>query len=211
MLKLYGYERSPATFRVRIVLGLKGIACEQVAVDLPRDEQRGKAYRRINPQGLVPYLEEGEWGVGQSLAIMEYLDETYPAYPLLPSSPEERALTRQIVNMLACDLHPLASERVQAYLTQHFSLRDPQCDAWYQHWVEETFTALEKVLGSCSGLFCVGDEVTLADCVLIPEIYMARRNGVDLTHYSTLLRIFDHCMGLHAFADATPASSAARV
>lgn len=206
MLKLYGYWRSSATFRVRIVLGLKGITYEQVAVNLRGGEQKEKAYRRLNPQGLVPFLVDGEWGIGQSVAIMEYLDETYPAYPLLPSSPQDRARVRQIVDMIACDVHPLNNLRVLNYLESEFGVREAQRESWYHHWIRETFWALEQLLASSSGVYCVGNEVTLADCMLVPQVYNARRYNMDLSDYPTLCRIHDRCMALQAFADAAPES-----
>ncbi|KUE81629.1 maleylacetoacetate isomerase [Aeromonas schubertii] len=204
MLKLYGYWRSSASFRVRIVLGLKGIVYEQIPVNLRSGEQGEKSYRRLNPQGLVPFLVDGEWGLGQSVAIMEYLDETYPAYPLLPSSPQERARVRQIVGMIACDVHPLNNLRVLNYLESEFGVRQQQQETWYLHWIRETFRALEQMLSACSGIYCVGDEVTLADCMLVPQIYNARRYNMDISVFPNIQRIHDNCMALQAFADAAP-------
>ncbi len=144
MLQLFGYWRSSASFRVRLVLQLKGLGYEQHPVNLRQGEQKEKAYRRVNPQGLVPFLIDGDVQLGQSVAIMEYLDETYPAYPLMPSAPEERARVRQIVNMIACDTHPLNNLRVLNYLEQELGQSKTARDAWYRHWIDETFTALER-------------------------------------------------------------------
>jgi len=174
MLQLFGYWRSSASFRVRLVLQLKGLDYEQHPVNLRQGEQKEKAYRRVNPQGLVPFLVDDDVHLGQSVAIMEYLDETYPAYPLMPSAPIERARVRQIVNMIACDTHPLNNLRVLHYLEQELGQSKMARDAWYRHWIDETFTALEQLLMTTAGIYCVGNEVTLADCMLVPQVYNAR-------------------------------------
>ena len=153
MLQLFGYWRSSASFRVRLVLQLKGLGYEQHPVNLRQGEQKEKAYRRVNPQGLVPFLIDGDVQLGQSVAIMEYLDETYPAYPLMPSAPEERARVRQIVNMIACDTHPLNNLRVLNYLEQELGQSKTARDAWYRHWIDETFTALEQLLMTTAGVY----------------------------------------------------------
>ncbi|MGL4714502.1 MAG: maleylacetoacetate isomerase [Aeromonas sp.] len=206
MLQLFGYWRSSASFRVRIVLQLKGLTYEQHPVNLRQGEQREKAYRRVNPQGLVPFLVDGDVQIAQSVAIMEYLDETYPAYALMPSAPEARARVRQIVNMIACDTHPLNNLRVLNYLEEHFRASKVQERAWYHHWVDETFTALESLLMTSAGLYCVGNEVTLADCMLVPQVYNARRYEMPLDDYPTICRIVANCEQLQAFIKAAPAN-----
>ena len=206
MLQLFGYWRSSASFRVRLVLQLKGLGYEQHPVNLRQGEQKEKAYRRVNPQGLVPFLIDGDVQLGQSVAIMEYLDETYPAYPLMPSAPEERARVRQIVNMIACDTHPLNNLRVLNYLEQELGQSKTARDAWYRHWIDETFTALEQLLMTTAGVYCVGNEVTLADCMLVPQVYNAHRLNMTLDDYPTIARIVANCEQLQAFVKAAPAN-----
>ena len=206
MLQLFGYWRSSASFRVRLVLQLTGLGYEQHPVNLRQGEQKEKAYRRVNPQGLVPFLIDGDVQLGQSVAIMEYLDETYPAYPLMPSAPEERARVRQIVNMIACDTHPLNNLRVLNYLEQELGQSKTARDAWYRHWIDETFTALEQLLMTTAGVYCVGNEVTLADCMLVPQVYNARRFNMTLDDYPTIARIVANCEQLQAFIKAAPAN-----
>ena len=206
MLQLFGYWRSSASFRVRIVLQLKGLAYEQHPINLRQGEQREKAYRRLNPQGLVPFLVDGDLQIGQSVAIMEYLDETYPAYSLMPSAPEARARVRQIVNMIACDIHPLNNLRVLNYLEEQVRASKAQQADWYRHWIDETFTALEQLLMTTAGVYCVGNEVTLADCMLVPQVYNARRFDMTLDDYPTIARIVANCEQLQAFIKAAPAN-----
>ena len=206
MLQLFGYWRSSASFRVRLVLQLKGLGYAQHPVNLRQGEQKEKAYRRVNPQGLVPFLIDGDGQLGQSVAIMEYLDETYPAYPLMPSAHEERARVRQIVNMIACDTHPLNNLRVLNYLEQELGQSKTARDAWYRHWIDETFTALEQLLMTTAGVYCVGNEVTLADCMLVPQVYNARRFNMTLDDYPTIARIVANCEQLQAFIKAAPAN-----
>ena len=204
MLQLFGYWRSSASFRVRLVLQLKGLGYEQHPVNLRQGEQKEKAYRRVNPQGLVPFLIDGDVQLSQSVAIMEYLDETYPAYPLMPSAAQERARVRQIVNMIACDTHPLNNLRVLNYLEQELGQSKTARDAWYRHWIDETFTALEQLLMTTAGVYCVGNEVTLADCMLVPQVYNARRFNMTLDDYPTIARIVANCEQLQAFVKAAP-------
>ncbi|MFM4995741.1 maleylacetoacetate isomerase [Aeromonas sanarellii] len=206
MLQLFGYWRSSASYRVRIVMQLKGLDYEQHPINLRQGELREKAYRRINPQGLVPFLVDGEVQVGQSVAIMEYLDETYPAHPLMPSAPEERARVRQIVNMIACDIHPLNNLRVLNYLEEVFRVGKEQEASWYRHWIDETFSALEQLLMTTAGVYSVGNEVTLADCMLVPQVYNARRFNMTLDDYPTINRIVANCEQLQAFIKAAPAN-----
>ena len=185
---------------------LKGLDYEYHPVNLRQGEQREKAYHRVNPQGMVPFLIDGDVQFGQSVAIMEYLDETYPAYPLMPSAPEARARVRQIVNMIACDTHPLNNLRVLNYLEQELGQSKTARDAWYRHWIDETFTALEQLLMTTAGVYCVGNEVTLADCMLVPQVYNARRYDMPLDEYPTIARIVANCEQLQAFIKAAPAN-----
>ncbi|HGY1009720.1 TPA: maleylacetoacetate isomerase [Aeromonas salmonicida] len=206
MLQLFGYWRSSASYRVRIVMQLKGLDYEYHPVNLRQGEQREKAYHRVNPQGLVPFLIDGDVQFGQSVAIMEYLDETYPAYPLMPSAAQARARVRQIVNMIACDTHPLDNLRVLTYLEQDLGLGKAQRDTWYRHWIDETFRVLEPLLMTTAGVYCVGNEVTLADCMLVPQVYNARRYDMTLDEYPTIARIVANCEQLQAFIKAAPAN-----
>jgi maleylpyruvate isomerase len=183
---------------------LKGLDYEYRPVNLRQGEQREKAYHRVNPQGLVPFLIDGDVQFGQSVAIMEYLDETYPAYPLMPSAAQARARVRQIVNMIACDTHPLDNLRVLTYLEQDLGLGKAQRDAWYCHWIDETFKVLEPLLMTTAGVYCVGNEVTLADCMLVPQVYNARRYDMTLDEYPTIARIVANCEQLQAFIKAAP-------
>ena len=188
------------------MLQLKGLGYEQHPVNLRQGEQKEKAYRRVNPQGLVPFLIDGDVQLGQSVAIMEYLDETYPAYPLMPTAAQERARVRQIVNMIACDTHPLNNLRVLNYLEQELGQSKTARDAWYRHWIDETFTALEQLLMTTAGVYCVGNEVTLADCMLVPQVYNARRFNMTLDDFPTIPRIVANCELLQAFIKAAPAN-----
>ena len=210
MLQLFGYWRSSASFRVRLVLQLKGLDYEQHPVNLRQGEQKEKAYRRVNPQGLVPFLVDDDVHLGQSVAIMEYLDETYPAHPLMPSAPLERARVRQIVNMIACDIHPLNNLRVLKYLSGTLQVSDEVKNAWYQHWVQAGFSAIETMLANSpdTGKSCYGDTPTLADCCLIPQVYNAERFNVDMAAYPTIARITAHCRSLPAFQQAAPEQQA---
>ncbi|MFM4704247.1 maleylacetoacetate isomerase [Aeromonas bivalvium] len=204
MLQLFGYWRSSASYRVRILMQLKGLDYEFHPVNLRLGEQHEKGYHRINPQGLVPFLIDGDVQLGQSVAIMEYLDEAYPAYPLMPSAAQARARVRQIVNMIACDTHPLDNLRVLNYLEQALGVDQPRREAWYRHWIDETFRALEPLLMTTAGVYCVGNEVTLADCMLVPQVYNARRYQMSLEEYPTINRIVANCEQLQAFVRAAP-------
>lgn len=207
-LRLYGYWRSSAAYRVRIALNLKGLEYESVPVHLVRDggEQRGAGFLALNPQGLVPVLMDGERIVRQSLAIIEYLDELHPAPPLLPASARDRARVRALALAVACDIHPLNNLRVMQYLERELDAAEPQRLAWMRHWMAEGLAALEaQVAGHPStGDFCEGELPSLADCCLVPQLYNARRFGMDLSAYPTLLRIEANCQALEAFDAARP-------
>lgn len=208
MLKLYDYFRSSASFRVRIALNLKKIHYEAVPIHLANQggEQHSPRYLNLNPQGLVPTLEAGEHTLTQSLAIIEYLDETYPVPPLLPKPPYERALTRAFALSIVADIHPLNNLRVLKYLTGTLNITEEQKSAWYQHWITEGFQALEKQLkmNSLAGEFCFGAHPTLADICLVPQMYNARRFSCDLSAYPSLVRIDKNCQKHPAFMNAWP-------
>ena len=205
-MKLYGYWRSSASYRLRIALNLKGIEREEVEINLLDGEQRGPEYLAINPQGLVPSLEEGGRIFGQSLAILEYLEETHPQPPLLPSEPVERARVRQLALLIACEIHPLQNSGVRQHLREAHGFDGDADNAWLKHWILRGLAALETLVAGHSetGAFCHGDTPTLADICLVPQLYNARRGGFDLASYPSLLRIDEKCLGLDAFARAAP-------
>ncbi|GAA5070507.1 maleylacetoacetate isomerase [Lysobacter panacisoli] len=207
-LRLYSYWRSSAAYRVRIGLNLKALPYETVPVHLLRDggEQRTESFRDVNPQGLVPVLQHGERVMRQSVAILEYLDETWPEPPLLPAAARDRQRVRGIAQTIACDIHPLNNLRVLQYFSHSWHVPQPERDAWVQHWIHEGFVALEAMLADhpSTGLFCEGDTPTLADCCLVPQVYNARRFGVDLGAYPTIMRIEKACLALPAFDAARP-------
>ena len=205
-MKLYNYFRSSAAYRVRIALNLKGLAAENVFIHLQKNEQGGDDYLRVNPQGLVPALVDGNETITQSMAIVEYLDETYPSPPLMPGTPAERARVRSIAQLVACDIHPIDNLRVLRYLVNDLGLSEEQKNAWYAHWVVVGLNALETMLGADgrTGTFCHGDTPTLADICLVPQLANARRANVDLAPYPTLVRIDAACNESPAFANAHP-------
>lgn len=209
-MKLYGYWRSSAAYRVRIALNLKGISAEQLSVHLVRDggEQHKAAYTALNPLELVPTLtlddELDMDALSQSLAIIEYLDEIHPQTPLLPASALERAHVRAMALTVACEIHPLNNLRVLQYLTQTLGVDEAAKNTWYHHWVASGFAALEILLIRHSGRYCFGDTVTLADLCLVPQVYNAQRFNVDLTPYPNIMRVWAECNQLEAFADAAP-------
>ncbi|MCS6204678.1 maleylacetoacetate isomerase [Shewanella baltica] len=209
-MKLYGYWRSSAAYRVRIALNLKGISAEQLSVHLVRDggEQHKAAYSALNPLELVPTLvmddELDADALSQSLAIIEYLDEIHPQSPLLPASALERAHVRAMALTVACEIHPLNNLRVLQYLTQTLGVDEAAKNTWYHHWVASGFAALETLLVRHSGRYCFGDTVTLADLCLVPQVYNAQRFNVDLTPYPNIMRVWAECNQLEAFADAAP-------
>lgn len=208
-LKLYSYWRSSAAYRVRIALNLKQLAYEIVPVHLVNNggEQHGESYLELNPQASVPTLLDGSRIFRQSMAIIEYLDEAYPGTAaLLPSTARERARVRALAQVIACDIHPLNNLRVMQFLERDFSSPVVERDRWSRHWIATGFNALEKMLedNSSTGLYSDGDTPTLADICLVPQVYNARRFGIDLSAYPTIERIEQQCLGLAAFEQAKP-------
>jgi maleylpyruvate isomerase len=205
-MKLYGYFRSSAAFRVRIALNLKGIEVEQQSVHLAKGHQLRADFRAINPQALVPVLLDGEHLLTQSLSIIEFLDETHPEPPLLPRDPLERQRVRSLAQIVACEIHPLNNTRVLKYLSGTLELEESVRNAWYRYWVAEGLAVIEKRLTEepGTGEFCHGDTPTLADCCLVPQIFNAKRYGTDLTAYPMVMKVFDRCMALEAFDKAAP-------
>ena len=205
-MKLYTYFRSSAAYRVRIALNLKGLNAEQIPVHLVNNggEQHSEAYKAVNPSELVPTLVEDEFQLSQSLSILEYLNEQYPEVALLPQDAQQRALVRAFSLAIACDIHPLNNLRVLQYLTGPLQVTDEQKTAWYKHWVEMGFKTLEALLSQSNGKYCFGEQATLADCCLIPQVYNALRFNIDLSAYPKIQSIYTHCNTLKAFQQAAP-------
>lgn len=207
-MKLYSYFRSSAAYRVRIALNLKALPCELIPVHLLRGggEQHQSAYKAKNPLGVVPSLETDAGVLTQSLAIIEWLDESYPSTPLLPATAKARAYVRAISQTIACDIHPLNNLRVLRYLTHSMGVTEAQKTEWYRHWVHEGLKAVEKILTSSglSGRFCHGNEVSMADCGLIPQVFNARRFDCPLTDFPNIQRICSYCDTLEPFQAASP-------
>jgi maleylpyruvate isomerase len=205
-MKLYGYYRSSAAYRVRIAINLKGLSTEHVFIHLRRQEQRAAAFRALNPSGLVPALEHGGRLLSQSLAILEYLDEIQPAPPLLPANAADRAYVRSLALGIACDIHPLINLRVLNYLKDDLQLAGAQREQWYAHWIRLGFTALETVLSqdARAGAFCCGDAPGMADICLVPQLYNAERMHCDTSPYPTVRRIVANARALPAFQAAEP-------
>ncbi|HYD62590.1 MAG TPA: maleylacetoacetate isomerase [Noviherbaspirillum sp.] len=213
-MKLYSYFRSSASYRVRIALNLKGLPYEVVPVHLLKNggEQFSTEYRKLNPDALVPALIDEELGEGQaltqSLAIIEYLEESHPTPPLLPASVADRAFVRGIALSIACDIHPINNLRVLRYLVRKLNVSEDDKNAWYRHWCEQGLASIETMLARDKrvGTFCHGDTPTLADCCLVPQIFNAQRLNCDLSAMPTIMRINEACLALDAFKNAAPAS-----
>ncbi|HEX7383015.1 MAG TPA: maleylacetoacetate isomerase [Burkholderiaceae bacterium] len=207
MLELYNYFRSSASYRVRIALALKGLDWRYVPVHLQKNEQLAADYAARSPGRLVPLLRDGEHDLTQSLAIVEYLDETHPEPPLLPADPVGRARVRAIALDIACEIHPLNNLRVLRYLVHELKVGEEAKNGWYRHWVESGLEAVERRLGDgATGRYCHGDTPTLADCTLVPQIFNARRFDCRLDHVPTVMRVFDACMQHPAFASTQPSA-----
>jgi maleylacetoacetate isomerase len=207
MMKFYGYFRSSAAFRVRIAMNLKGISPELAFVHLRRAEQTAPPFARLNPQQLLPALALDDGTIlSQSLAILEYLEETHPEPPILPKDPAGRARVRSLAMIAACEIHPIQNLRVLNYLGTAYGLDEAGKQAWARHWIDVGFAAYEaSVAGHAqTGRFSHGDQPSIADMCLVPQIFNARRFGNDLSKYPTLTRIFDVCMALPAFDQAQP-------
>lgn len=203
---LYGYWRSSAAYRVRIALNLKGLSYEQRSVHLVKNggEQHSADFQRLNPNQLVPVLVDGQMTLNQSLAIVDYLDETYPEVLLTPSDKETRYLVKAMAQDIAVDIHPLNNLRVLQYLTNTLDVNDDQKSRWYANWIIKGFDALEQRLQQTRGKYSVGDQVTLVDVCLVPQVYNAKRFNVDLTAYPNICEVTASLNQLPAFADAIP-------
>lgn len=205
-MKLYGYFRSSAAYRVRIALNLKALDADLIPIHLVKNggEQHSEAYRQINPSELVPAWVEDDFTLTQSLSILEYLQEKYPENALLPQDLQQRALIRAFSQSIACDIHPINNLRVLQYLTGTLNISDEAKTEWYKHWVLLGFQALEAQLGQSNGKFCFGDAPSFADCCLIPQVYNAKRFHLDLSAFPKIEAIYQHCNSLSAFQQAAP-------
>lgn len=204
-MELYGYFRSSAAYRVRVALNFKGLDCTHIPLSLLAGENKAQDYLKKNPQGFVPYLTDGDVAMGQSMAMLEYLEESYPEPALLPTDAGGRARVRQLSGIIACDIHPLDNLRVLKYITGELGASAEQKTAWYHHWIIAGFKAFETLLqDGRSGDFCHGDNVTFADLCLVPQVYNARRFNCPLDDFPHIIRITDNCNRLDAFLQALP-------
>jgi maleylacetoacetate isomerase/maleylpyruvate isomerase len=203
-MELFNYFRSSASYRVRIALALKGLDYDYRAVHLQKNEQTAESYAAVSPSRLVPLLRDGAQVLTQSLAIVEYLDETHPEPPLLPADPLGRARVRAIALDIACEIHPLNNLRVLRYLVHSLKVSDEDKDRWYRHWVETGLEAVERQLAAQPARYCHGDAPTLADITLVPQIFNARRFQCRTDHVPNVMRVFDVCMRLPAFEQTRP-------
>ena len=210
-MKLYGFSRSSAAFRVRIAVNLKNLDCEHVSISLPDGNQFSDEYTVINPQGRVPTLVDDDLVLFQSMAILEYLDERYPAPPFLPRDPAGRARVRGLANIVACDIHPLNNLEVLKFLGSELGQDRQTVDVtWYHHWISRGLQTIEAHLTGdrATGTFCHGDSPGLADICLVPQVFNARRYKCDLAGYPKLMAVFEACMALEAFDSAQPSKQA---
>jgi maleylacetoacetate isomerase/maleylpyruvate isomerase len=207
-MKLHNYFRSSASFRVRIALELKGLPYEYIPVHLLKGEHKQEKYAAVSASMLVPTLEtDGGELLGQSMAIIEYLDETHPEPRLLPTEATERAHVRALAQLIACDIHPLNNLRVLKYLVHELKVDEEAKSAWYRHWVREGLVAFERELQRLpASTYCFGDAPTLADCCLVPQIFNGKRFNVDFSGLTRTMAAYDACMQLPAFQKAQPSS-----
>jgi maleylpyruvate isomerase len=205
-MKLYTFFRSSASFRVRIALNHKGLEYEPALVSLPKGEHLEAKYKAVNPQGLVPALQDGKHLLTQSLAIIEYLDEAHSGPKLLPEGPLDRAYVRALSQIVACEIHPLNNLRSLKYIRKAYGLDEEGVNGWYRHWIAEGFRMVEGFLrdNRKHGRHCFGDQVTMADCCLVPQVFNAQRYDCDLKPYPTVMRLHEACMQLDAFIRAQP-------
>jgi maleylacetoacetate isomerase len=203
-MQLYNYFRSSASYRVRIALALKGLDYDYLPVHLAKNEQFNESYAAVSAARLVPLLRDGDAVLTQSLAIIEYLDETHPEPPLLPKDPAGRARVRALALDIACEIHPLNNLRVLRYLVHDLKVGEDDKNRWYRHWVETGLEVVERQLAAQPSRFCHGDAPTLADCVLVPQIFNAKRFDCRLDHVPQAMRVFDACMALPAFENTRP-------
>jgi maleylacetoacetate isomerase/maleylpyruvate isomerase len=205
-MELYNYFRSSASYRVRIALALKGLTYDYKPVHLAKNEQFNESFAAVSAARLVPLLRDGPALLTQSLAIIEYLDETHPEPALLPRAAIERARVRALALDIACEIHPLNNLRVLRYLVHSLKVSEEDKDRWYRHWVESGLETVERQLLAQPSRYCHGDTPTLADCVLVPQIFNARRYNCRTDHVPQVMRVFDACMELDAFSKTQPSA-----
>jgi maleylpyruvate isomerase len=209
-MKLYTYFRSSAAYRVRIALNLKGLQYDAIPVHLLRGggEQLQEQYRAINPSGLVPAFQDDYITLTQSMAILEYLEDAHPKMPIMPKDATERARVRELAQIIACDIHPVNNLRVLRYLKHDLGLSEEQKNEWYRHWLVSGLEVLEKHLARdpSAGPLCHGHKPTIADCFLVPQVFNAQRNGIDVSIYPNISRINALCAEIPAFVAAHPSN-----
>ena len=203
-MELYNYFRSSASYRVRIALALKGLDYTYLSVHLAQSEHLSENYGALSASRLVPLLRDDGQSLTQSLAIIEYLDETHPQPPLLPATPVERARVRALALDIACEIHPLNNLRVLRYLVRDLKVSEDDKNRWYRHWVETGLEVVERQLAAAPGTFCHGSAPTLADCCLVPQVFNAERFECRLEHVPNVMRVFAACMALPAFEGTAP-------
>lgn len=205
-MKLYGYWRSTAAYRVRIALHLKGIAFESISVHLVKNggEQHHSAYSELNPNHLVPTLVDGDFSLNQSLAIIDYLEQTNSENALYPKEAKSRAKVQALALDIACEIHPLNNLRVQQYLAKSLNITNEAKQLWVEHWMNVGFIAIEKQLTSSAGQYCFADTVSVADICLVAQVYNAHRFNVDMSAYPLINKVVKNCNDLPAFINALP-------
>ena len=205
-MQLFNYFRSSASYRVRIALAIKGLDYDYMPVHLARNEQFGESYAAVAASRLVPLLKDGDQVLTQSLAIIEYLDETHLQPPLLPADPLGRARVRALAQDIACEIHPLNNLRVLRYLVHDLKLSEDDKNRWYRHWVESGLEVVERQLAAQPARFCHGDRPTLADCCLVPQVFNAQRFECRTDHLPNVMRVHASCMALEAFSRTQPSA-----
>jgi maleylacetoacetate isomerase len=204
-MQLYSFFNSSTSYRVRIALALKGLSYEYLPINIRKLEHRAAGYVEKNASASVPFLVDGEFSLGQSMAIIDYLDATYPTPRIIPQDKTARARVLEISNVMACDMHPINNLRILKYLQDVIKVTDAQKKAWYDHWIEEGFTSVEQLLeAQGSTQYCVGDAPTLADCCLVPQVANSLRMGCKLDHFTHVMSVYQHCSKLPAFQAAEP-------
>jgi maleylacetoacetate isomerase len=205
-LKLYSYFRSSCAYRVRIALNVKLVPYEIIPIHLLKDggEQYNENYKNLNPAAQVPTLIDGTHTIAQSMAILEYLEQEFPRPPLLPQTSIDRAIVRQMCETINSGMQPLQNLSVTQYLTNHLKVVDADKTTWIRFWSMRGFESLETLLQKHSGSYCFGDQITLADCLLIPQIFSSKRFGVDLTPFPKAQAIYNRCLQLTDFVKASP-------
>ena len=205
-MQLFNYFRSSASYRVRIALALKGLDYDYMPVHLAKNEQMAESYARVSPSRLVPLLKDGDAIITQSLAIIEYLDETHPLPPLLPADALGRARVRALAHDMACEIHPLNNLRVLRYLVRDLKVSEDDKNRWYRHWVETGLEVVERQLAAQPAQYCHGDRPTLADCTLVPQVFNALRFECRTEQLPHVMRVHAACLQLDAFTRTQPSA-----